>query len=66
MVEHESVDPKAQGKPDLGTGVTNQVRCWGLVAVRTAWGGEGKVCVGESGGVRSGVCEVVVGENALR
>ena len=62
MVVHESVDPKAQGKPDLGTGVTNQVSVvsvsvgtrsgstresvWGRAEVR------GPVCV----------CEVVVGD----
>ena len=72
MVEHESVDPKAQGKPDLGTGVTNQVMA---VGGGDGWGKRGgdvgNVDCGErSGGgisvrcVRArgvGVCEVVVG-----
>ena len=37
MVEHESVDPKAQGKPGLVTGVT-QARVWGAELVEEVVG----------------------------
>ena len=63
MVVHESVDPKAQGKPDLGTGVTNQVSVVSVsVGTRRGLTRE-SVCGRERAEVCGyGVCEVVVGD----
>ena len=64
MVVHESVDPKAQGKPDLGTGVTNQVSVVSVSVGTRSGSTRESVCGRERAEVRGPVCvcEVVVGD----
>ena len=51
MVEHESVDPKAQGKPEIAMGVTYVVAR--VVGESETWGARGARAVGSDSTVRS-------------
>ena len=51
MVEHESVDPKAQGKPEIAMGVSYVVAR--VVGESETWGARGARAVGSDSTVRS-------------